>query len=114
MEQYYKIINDETKEVTVATISREEDTQIFLDNGFVLGDVTQGYDGQFYITGYEPVTPSSVIASLRITELKDKLSSTDYQAIKFAEGQISAEDYEPIKLQRQAWRNEINELEKQI
>ncbi len=47
----------------------------------------------------------------RITELKDLLAGTDYQAIKFAEGQISAEDYEPIRTQRQAWRDEINELE---
>lgn len=43
--------------------------------------------------------------------LKQKLAETDYKAIKFAEGLISAEDYEPIKLQRQKWRDEINKLE---
>lgn len=48
----------------------------------------------------------------KISILKQKLLSTDYQAIKFAEGQISAEEYEPIKKQRQEWRDEINELEK--
>lgn len=47
----------------------------------------------------------------RINELKKLLSSTDYQAIKYAEGLITEEEYEPIKTQRQAWRNEINELE---
>lgn len=46
-----------------------------------------------------------------IAELKEKLKNTDYQAIKFAEGLISAEDYEPIKLQRQKWRDEINKME---
>lgn len=49
-------------------------------------------------------------AQTRIKELKQLLSSTDYIAIKFAEGQISAEDYEPMKLQRQQWRDEINSL----
>lgn len=50
-------------------------------------------------------------ASVRLKELKQLLANTDYQAIKFAEGQISTEDYEPMRLQRQAWRDEINELE---
>ena len=48
---------------------------------------------------------------IRITELKRKLIETDYKAIKYAEGQISEEDYAPIKAERQSWRDEINELE---
>lgn len=47
----------------------------------------------------------------RINELKKLLSSTDYQAIKYAEGLITEEEYLPTKNQRQEWRNEINELE---
>ena len=47
----------------------------------------------------------------KIDILKRKLRDTDYQAIKYAEGQISEEDYAPIKAQRQAWRDEINQLE---
>lgn len=47
----------------------------------------------------------------RIIELKENLAKSDYKAIKFAEGQLSTEEYEPIKLQRQAWRAEINLLE---
>lgn len=50
----------------------------------------------------------------RIDVLKQHLFDTDYQAIKYAEGQISAEDYASIKAQRQAWREEINELEKEL
>lgn len=50
----------------------------------------------------------------RIAELKRKLSETDYQAIKYAEGFISETDYEPIKTQRQAWRDEINQIEAEI
>lgn len=48
----------------------------------------------------------------RIAELKRKLAETDYKAIKYAEGEISAEDYAEIKAQRKAWRDEINSLEK--
>ncbi len=47
----------------------------------------------------------------RINELKQKLQDTDYKAIKYAEGWISAEEYESVRLQRQAWREEINSLE---
>lgn len=47
----------------------------------------------------------------KIEKLKKKLEETDYQAIKYAEGLISEEDYKPIKEQRQAWRAEINKLQ---
>lgn len=50
----------------------------------------------------------------RIAELKSLLQATDYQAIKYAEGFISEEDYLPIKQTRQEYRNEINQLETQI
>ena len=50
----------------------------------------------------------------QITQLKMQLRNTDYQALKFAEGQITAADYEAIKIQRQAWRDEINRLENEI
>ena len=43
--------------------------------------------------------------------LKRKLSDTDYKAIKYAEGQLTEEEYGPIKQERQSWRNRINELE---
>lgn len=47
----------------------------------------------------------------KISDLKRNLDRTDYQAIKFAEGFISEVDYADIKIQRQAWREEINSLE---
>lgn len=46
-----------------------------------------------------------------IEMLKRKLSDTDYKAIKYAEGQLTEEEYGPIKQERQSWRNRINELE---
>ena len=55
-----------------------------------------------------------VSPEMQITELKQKLSNTDYKAIKFAEGLINEEDYAPTKKQRQKWRNEINLLELEL
>ena len=48
---------------------------------------------------------------LEITQLKKALSDTDYKAIKYAEGQISEEEYASVKAERQGYRDRINELE---
>lgn len=57
------------------------------------------------------ITEEQKIKNTKIAELKYKLIETDYQAIKYAEGQLSEEEYAPIKAQRQEWREEINLLE---
>ena len=46
--------------------------------------------------------------------MKGKLNSTDYQAIKYAEGQLSESEYEGMKAQRQLWRDEINQIEEEL
>lgn len=51
---------------------------------------------------------------IEIQQLKAKLADTDYEAIKYAEGELTEEEYKPIKQQRKAWRYEINELEAQL
>jgi hypothetical protein len=48
---------------------------------------------------------------LEITQLKKALSDTDYKAIKYAEGQISEDEYSVIKAERQGYRDRINYLE---
>ena len=48
---------------------------------------------------------------LEITQLKKQLSDTDYKAIKYAEGQISEEEYSEIKSERQGYRDRINYLD---
>lgn len=50
----------------------------------------------------------------KISLYKDKLRTTDYQAIKFSEGELSEAEYEPTKLQRIEWRKEINLLEAEL
>lgn len=66
-------------------------------------------DLTFNKTKYEN-RKQNVLNSSRIAELKSLLASTDYQAIKYAEGVLSEEEYLSIKEQRQLWRDEINEL----
>ncbi|MCD8208532.1 MAG: hypothetical protein LUD72_11385 [Bacteroidales bacterium] len=46
-----------------------------------------------------------------ITACRQLLAQSDYQCLKFAEGQLTEEEYEPIKTKRQELRDKINELE---
>ena len=75
-------------------------------DGAVVRDQT---DATSYTAAKETTT-----RKMRIIELKSNLRSTDYLAIKYAEGQLTAEEYATTKAQRQAWRDEINALEAQI
>ena len=49
-----------------------------------------------------------------IEVLKKKLAETDYLTLKYMEGQLTEEEFTPIKEQRQACRNRINELEAEL
>ena len=48
---------------------------------------------------------------VRIQNLKEQLSKTDYKTLKYIEGQLSEEEFLTIKAERQALRLEINRLE---
>lgn len=50
----------------------------------------------------------------QIYDLKKKLADTDYQAIKYAEGELTEAEFSSIKEQRRQWRAEINALELQL
>ena len=50
----------------------------------------------------------------QIMELKYNLEKTDYQAIKFAEGVLTIEEYAGMKQQRQDWRDAIGVLEEKL
>ena len=50
----------------------------------------------------------------RIFELKTKLKKTDYKAIKYAEGELTTEEYASTLEESRAWRAEINELQTEL
>lgn len=68
-------------------------------------------DGVYYKVVKNPEPTEEDIKQARIAELKQLLADTDYVVIKIAEGAATAEDYADVIAQRQAWRNEIRELE---
>ena len=68
--------------------------------------------------GWERVTDEptegEVAEQLRLAEidgLKALLMESNDEALKFAEGWLTEEEYAPIKAERQRWRERINELE---
>ena len=66
------------------------------------------------IIEYKDVEPEIIIEpspEQQILALKQMLYDTNDQAIKYAEGRLTDEEYAPIKERRQAWRDEINRLE---
>lgn len=52
-----------------------------------------------------------LVVETEIKTIKQKLFDTDYQVLKYVEGHLTEEDYASVKEKRQAWRDEINELE---
>lgn len=50
----------------------------------------------------------------KISLLKIYLSNTDYKSLQHHEGEITDEEFAPIKAQRKEWRAEINRLEEEL
>jgi hypothetical protein len=108
MIKYAKVVNEETKQCEVGLGTNYK---FYQSLGMVEMEVEQAYNGAWYVKGYAPAKPEEEVKAERIAELKKLLSDTDYKAIKYAEGLISEEEYVETKAQRQAWRDEINELQ---
>ena len=58
-----------------------------------------------------PTPSEEELKQIEISELKQKLSNSDYAIIKIAEGSANKEDYAELIEQRKQWRLRINELE---
>lgn len=95
-------ITDDCEYIEVDRKTKEETLHV------ELGYAWRVVDGKLVVEKYGEMPPY-----IEIDELKTKLRDTDYQATKYAEGWFTEEEYAPIKAQRQAWRDRINELEKQ-
>ena len=76
--------------------------------GIVIEDT---YKGEHFAVCLPYENPEDVIRKEEIDNLKDELARTDYKLYKYMDGSLSEEDYAPVKAQRQAWRDRINELE---
>lgn len=107
MLKYTKIIDNVLKKCVVGTGTN---TKFYQSIGMEQMDVEQAYDGSWYLMGYAPEKPQSLINQEKITELKQKLSETDYIIIKISEGSATKEEYADIIEQRQEWRKELNDL----
>lgn len=62
---------------------------------------------------YETSQKKSAILA-KIAQLKALLEQTDYEAIKYAEGQLSESEYAEMKQQRKEYRDKINKLEESL
>lgn len=97
------------------------DTAWALSQGFIEEDVERAYDGNWYVKGYAPEKPQSVINQERIAELKANLAATDSIVLEMAENALlnggnltmpanTEIDYASVLSNRAAWRTELAQL----
>lgn len=84
------------------------------ENNLLIVEIEADDNGRRFQIQEPPKPTEKELAEMRIFEIKQKLAETDYQAIKFAEGELTYAEFAPIKAQRKAWRDEINALEKSL
>jgi hypothetical protein len=63
---------------------------------------------------FTPENPRKAEIPERQQEILIELKESDYKAIKFAEGHYTEEVYASVKAERQALRDEYNELEAEL
>lgn len=78
--------------------------------------VTYSNDGSVYKETPQPTEEELKEQNIlnEISTLKQELAKTDYQAIKYAEGWFTDEEYAPIKAMREEIREKIRYLESQL
>ena len=78
-------------------------------------EVTQSEE---LIDGYEEITEEEFYCVIdiysSISQLKWQLAKTDYKCLKHADGELTDEEYEPVKQERHNLRIQIRELEAAI
>ncbi len=113
MKKYAKILDEKTQRCAVL-IDDDAIDESLINEGFAWQEVEQGYDYNWYIQGFAPSKPQSLINKERVYELLRQLKETDYVAVKIAEGAATKEEYAEIISNRQKWRDEINLLQASI
>jgi len=90
----------------------ESESQIHIGISQVIGGEFVPNDERYAEVHAAAVARNAI--TTEIATLKGSLAKTDYEAIKFAEGEMTAEEFEPYKVQRHQWRLRIRELESQL
>lgn len=112
-----RILNEQDEELTLDQCDLEtgylREETIIRPDAAPIDDVTKfAWADEDYETIQRYVAvPEKQRTTERIAQLKGLLRETDYVVIKIAEGAAAPEEYADVIAQRQAWRNEINQLE---
>jgi hypothetical protein len=80
------------------------------------GNLARVIDGAIVVgktEGEKAAEKAAAEKKATIADLKQKLAESDYLVIKIAEGAAKAEDYAEQIAQRQAWREQVENLEAQ-
>ena len=109
MFKYAKIINEETKQVSVGIGT---DTEFYRSIGMTEQEVEQSWDGQWYIKGYAPEKTTEQKAAeeraerdRRIDAIRWRIERYQTQAAAGLETTDTAEQYKAILLYVQALRD---------
>lgn len=63
----------------------------------------------------EPYVPTEKdLLNQDLWKYKNELQATDYKCLKFVDGALTEEEYAEVRVQRQALRNKINEIQAKI
>ena len=104
MKKYARIVNEETKEVSVGLGT---DVEFYKSIGMDEMDVEQAYNGQWYLKGYAPAKPEPTIKE-QVASLEQTYGMTRWQREGIlAEGSLYSE-YTKAKAQ------EIEDLAKEL
>lgn len=68
--------------------------------------------GEYYEVCEAPKLTLAELTDIKKEEIKDLLNGVSYKTEKFVDGAISDEEYAPIRLQKQKWREAYNAVEK--
>ena len=96
------------------SISMTSEEHMALMDGQAEGKVITFHDDKKPTLEDPPPPTEEEIARLKIRELKNYLSETDYVAAKIAEGAATAEEYSEVLEKRRETRSEINKFEEVI
>ena len=71
-------------------------------------------NGEYHIVDVADSQPTRENVYAEIEQRKTQLASTDYQCLKYAEGELTEDEYAPVRELRKQLRKQINELEDRL